>query len=162
MRDIEISITLYSMKRECKESNLWLPPPVLRELVRVAQERGFTLTDLANEQVRGIESDAQYAYYLLPFVNEVIKRCIEGRCEVGAWPEDPLKCLAIALIRDAKLKEEIEKLILAMSRRDLDCWDAEAKKTGKSMEFLLWSKIYGPSWDYLHPTKLQDDWWKMP
>jgi hypothetical protein len=38
------------MKRERKESNLWLPPPVLRELIRVAQERGSTLTDLADEQ----------------------------------------------------------------------------------------------------------------
>jgi hypothetical protein len=126
------------MKRERKESNLWLPPPVLRELIRVAQERGSTLTDFADEQVRHIESDGQSAYYLLPFVNEIIKRRIEGRCEIGAWPEDPLKCLAIALIRDANLKEEIETLILAMSRRDLDCWD------------------------YLHPTKLQDDWWKRP
>jgi hypothetical protein len=109
MRDIVISISIYSMKRERKESNLWFPPPVLRELIRVAQERGSTLTDLADEQVRGIESDAQYAYYLLPFVNEVVKRRIEGRCEVGAWPEDPLKCLAIALIRNAKLKRPSAK-----------------------------------------------------
>jgi hypothetical protein len=40
-----------------------------------------------------------------------------------------------------------------MSRRDLDCRDAEVKKTGKSMEFLLWSKIYGPRWDLSSPNE---------
>lgn len=77
---------------------------MLRDLCHIAQERGCTLADLADEQVPRIESDAQYAYYLLPFVNEIIKRRIEGRTEVGAWSADPLECLAVALIRDAKLK----------------------------------------------------------
>jgi hypothetical protein len=150
------------MKRERNESNLWLSSRILGDLCRIAEERRCTLADLADEQIPRIESDAQYAYYLLPFVNEIIKRRIEGKCEVGAWPEDPLECLAVALIRDAKLKAEIETLILTMSGEDLDCWDAEVKKTGKSMEFLLWSKIYGPGWDFLHPTKLRYDWWKRP
>jgi hypothetical protein len=143
-----------------QDCTLQMPPALEARLAKIAHERCCTLNDLLDEQISLMIEDAEYRLRMEAIAQHLDAQFYAGELESG-WPTETLECLAVAWIRWAYMEKELEKQITEMSAEDLEYWENEVKRCGRSFEELMRERIYGQdqSWRDL-PDETDADWWK--
>jgi len=117
---------------------------VWAELDRLATERNCSRNDLGTEVSRRLCAESDFSDRMDLATAKIIQLRQAGKPDSAAWPSDPLDCLAVAICMAVYLEHVAEHKILAMTEEDLDFWNREVKRTGRSFEYLISQSVFGP------------------
>jgi hypothetical protein len=124
-----------------------LSNPVWAELDRLAAERHCSTNDLTVEVARRMLAERDFFDRAERVMWKIIRLRHAGQQDAAEWPRDPLDCLAVSLRMSFYIEQVAKHKILTMPEEDLDYWNREVKRTGRSFEYLISQTVCGPQPD---------------
>ena len=117
------------------------------KLDRLAAEQHCSTNDLGVEMARRMIAERDFFDRTERVMWKIIRLRHAGQQDIAEWPRDPLDCLAVSLRVSAYIEQMAEHKILTMPGGDLDYWNREVERTGRSFEYLIRQAVLGPQPD---------------
>jgi hypothetical protein len=123
--------------------SLMTPLEATNALEDMAQRQGCTPDELCAKEVEKLQADQDYREHVRTKANEIWSRLLQRQRIDNLWPAEPLECHMVAFVLSALMEARIDQKISELTREQMEFYESEVKRTGRSLTALLNDVLFG-------------------